>query len=234
MKNDSLGDRMKRNYENCYRLYLTRRTPVIVRVDGKAFHSLPLKKPFDDDFMTAMVNAAMHTAKEMQGFKLGYVQSDEASFLLTDFEDLTTEAWFGYNLQKIVSVTAALMTEWFHYESEAVLVKSRHSAIVFDTRAFNMPEGEVANYFLWRAKDWERNSVQMYCQSHFSHKDLDGKGRDDQHEMLYSMGKNWATDLTEQQRNGTFFAKDFWYHNIQPTFAVINGLVEDVMPIHLR
>lgn len=35
---DSLGDRMK-GYENISRIYLTRRTPVIIRIDGKAFHS---------------------------------------------------------------------------------------------------------------------------------------------------------------------------------------------------
>ena len=46
---DSLGDRMKR-YENVNRTYLTRRTPVIIRVDGKAFHTFTkeFQKPFDN------------------------------------------------------------------------------------------------------------------------------------------------------------------------------------------
>ena len=35
---DSLGDRMKR-YEYVSRNYLTRRVPVIIRIDGKAFHT---------------------------------------------------------------------------------------------------------------------------------------------------------------------------------------------------
>ena len=49
MKYDSLGDRMK-GYENISRFYLTRRSPVIIRVDGKAFHTFTrgLKRPFDD------------------------------------------------------------------------------------------------------------------------------------------------------------------------------------------
>ena len=90
MKN--LGDRMK-GYEDCYRITLTRRTPVIVRVDGKAFHTLTagLDKPFDKGFMEAMIYGASMTSMEMQGFKLGYVQSDEASFLLTDFDEINTE-----------------------------------------------------------------------------------------------------------------------------------------------
>ena len=35
---DSLGDRMK-GYENAFRHYLPRRMPVIIRIDGKAFHT---------------------------------------------------------------------------------------------------------------------------------------------------------------------------------------------------
>ena len=38
-KKDSLGDRMKEFYENRSKLYLPRRVPVIIRLDGKAFHS---------------------------------------------------------------------------------------------------------------------------------------------------------------------------------------------------
>ena len=40
VKKDSLGDRMKSNYENRAKTYLTRRTPVIIRIDGKCFPQL--------------------------------------------------------------------------------------------------------------------------------------------------------------------------------------------------
>lgn len=36
-KRDSLRDRMKRNYEDVSKTRLLRRTPVIIRLDGKAF-----------------------------------------------------------------------------------------------------------------------------------------------------------------------------------------------------
>jgi tRNA(His) guanylyltransferase len=233
--NDSLGDRMKHNYENRYRFYLTRRVPVITRVDGKAFHSLPLKKPFDTDFMTTMVNAARHTAKEMQGFKLGYVQADEASFLLTDYDELETEAWFDYNLSKLISVTASTMTDMFvwhrpFFNDPVEKTLMRRYPIAFDARAFNIPESDVANYFLWRAKDWERNSVQMYCQAFFSHKQMEGQGRADQHEMLHSIGKNWTTDLTDQQKNGTFFTRTEVYYDVPPVWAEISELIQPVKP----
>lgn len=55
MRNDNLGDRMK-TYENVTRTYLTRRTPVIIRIDGKAFHTFTrgFDKPFDDVLVKAM------------------------------------------------------------------------------------------------------------------------------------------------------------------------------------
>ena len=39
MNKDSLGDRMKQ-YENVPKNQLMRRQPVIIRIDGKAFHTL--------------------------------------------------------------------------------------------------------------------------------------------------------------------------------------------------
>lgn len=47
--NITLGDRMKEYYENITRNKLTRRTPVIIRLDGKAFHTFTrgFDKPFD-------------------------------------------------------------------------------------------------------------------------------------------------------------------------------------------
>ena len=48
---DSLSDRMK-SYEYITRNYLTRKLPVILHLDGKAFHSFTrgFKKPFDEIF----------------------------------------------------------------------------------------------------------------------------------------------------------------------------------------
>ena len=37
----------------------------------------------------------------------------------------------------------------------------------FDSRAFNIPKEEVVNYFLFRQKDWERNSLSMYARTFF-------------------------------------------------------------------
>lgn len=205
----TIGDRMKENYENRHRHYLTRRTPVVIRVDGKAFHTFTAKmdKPFDHKFMASMVLAAEYVAMRMQGFKAAYVQSDEASFLLTDYDNFETEAWFDYNKSKLESVTAALMTAGFIQAYFSMLNKNIcdiEELPCFDARAFNLPREEVVNYFRWRALDWERNSLSMYARSFFSQKQLHGVDRAGMHELLHSVGKNWATDLPLRDKNGTY------------------------------
>lgn len=47
-KKDSLGDRMKENYENRSKTYLMRRCSCVIRLDGKAWHSFTkgFKRPY--------------------------------------------------------------------------------------------------------------------------------------------------------------------------------------------
>lgn len=205
-----LGTRMKSNYEDRCRPYLTRRVPVIVRVDGRAFHTITRKadKPFDYRIVGAMLDAAMGLTHEMQGFKAGYVQSDEASFLLMDDDTIQTEAWFDYNQQKLVSISASLMTalfnrskNWMEYMDAIGLGLS--TTPIFDARAFSIPATDVANYFLWRAKDWERNSISMYARSFFSAKQLHGKNRNAVLTMLEAEGHRW-NEIPGQFRNGSW------------------------------
>jgi len=197
MKNDSLGDRMKKNYEDRYRLKLTRRTPVIMRLDGKAFHTLTRQcnKPFDDMFRQSMDATALHLLINVQGVKCAYVQSDEISLLLTDYELLTTDAWFDYNIQKMCSVAAGIASVKFS--------KAFGKDGLFDCRVFNIPKEEACNYFIWRQQDWLRNSIQMLAQAHFPHKELQNKKTPDLHELLHTKGINWA-DLDPIWKNGEF------------------------------
>ncbi len=208
----SLGDRMKQ-YESAQSLHLTRRVPVIVRVDGRAFHTLTrgMRKPFDARFVSAMVDAAINTALDLQCFTLGYVQSDEASFLLLDTKTEATEQHFGGVLSKIVSLTAARMSVEFYrafpwqdkdeaFEENKQL--TRYRPPIFDARAFSVPIADVPNYFLWRQQDWNRNSIQMLARAHFSHAECHGKNAAALHEMLHTKGLNWA-NLPARERNGT-------------------------------
>ena len=178
-----------------------------MRLDGRAFHTLTrrMDKPFDEMFSDFMNKTAMFLCSEIQGAKCAYVQSDEISILITDFDALTTDAWFDYNIQKMTSVSAGLASAYFTNRFFDGHARDADIAI-FDSRVFNVPKEEVCNYFIWRQLDWMRNSVQMLAQAHFSHKQLHGKNQPAMHDMLYEKNINWA-DLPERWKNGTFIVK---------------------------
>ena len=206
--NDSLGDRMK-GYEaaSCYVLPL--RLPVVIRVDGKAFHTWTrgMDRPFDQRLIAWMDMVALALCEEIQGAKLAYVQSDEVSVLVHNYARLETEAWFDNGLQKTVSVAASV--------AAASMTSNAGRITHFDARAFVLPEAEVTNYFLWRQQDATRNSIQMLAQSLYSHKELHGKDQSALQEMCFQKGQNW-NDLPTHLRRGRCALRD--------TFEVEGGL----------
>lgn len=202
---DNLDDRMKNFYEHRFRIYLPRRVPIIIRCDGKAFSNATrsFEKPNDPRIINAMKAAALYLCEEVQGCKLAYFQSDEISLLLTDYDDINTEAWFDYNLQKLTSISASLATIGFN-RSIASADPSFFNNIdfLFDSRAFILPKEEVVNYFIWRQQDASRNSVNCLAQQHFSHKRLMGKNINQVQEMLLTEKNiNW-NDLPPWQKRG--------------------------------
>lgn len=198
---DSPGDRMKGKYENPFRITLPQRTNVIIRIDGKAFHTFTkgLPRPYYPPLAETMDRAAAYLCKNLMGAKFAYGQSDEYSFLLTDYDTLDTEMWFGGNVQKMASVSASMFTAVFNREWDDVLYAS--ALAMFDARVFVVPSRtEVLNYFLWRQQDATRNSLSMLAQTHFSHRELQGKNSTDMHEMLHQKGINWANEPTVFKR----------------------------------
>jgi tRNA(His) 5'-end guanylyltransferase len=115
MKKDNLGDRMK-GYEYIPRTYLTKKIPVIIRLDGMAFHTFTkgMKRPFDEVLINTMQETAKYLCENIQGCKIAYTQSDEITLLLTDYENIDTQGWFEYNIQKMVSVSASMATLAFN------------------------------------------------------------------------------------------------------------------------
>lgn len=213
---DTLGDRIKK-YEAISEHYFTPKIPILVRVDGKAFHTWTkgCDKPFDNYLISTMFTAAKLVAMDMMNCRGVYVQSDEVTFVMTDTDTIETQQWFGGRQNKIESVTAGLMTAHFNrcWASTNLYGDNPDYAImlakppaIFDARAFQVPREDVANAFLWRVKDWERNSLSMFCLSHFSPKQLHGQGRADQHEMLKGIGHRFEEECTEQQRNGSWWS----------------------------
>ena len=77
-KNCPIMQRIKSNYEQRQGYYLARRTPVILRLDGKTFHTYckPLKDRFDSSFMEVMNLTAIKLAESIQGAHVVFLQSD--------------------------------------------------------------------------------------------------------------------------------------------------------------
>lgn len=173
-----LADRM-RQYENVERKYLTRRLPLVVRCDIRAAHTLTrnMDRPWDTSFMATMDYTALVLAEKIQTAVCLLVQSDEISILLHNYKKLNSEPWFDNNLQKIVSISAGIASATFSVFASQL--------VVFDSRAFVLPESEVNNYFLFRQQDATRNAIQMLGQSKFSHQQLQNKSCAQIQELLW-------------------------------------------------
>lgn len=228
----NLHERMK-EYEYVTRTYLTRRTPAIIRVDGRAFHSFTkgLKKPFDYVLCNAMQETMKELCRSIQGCVLGYTQSDEISLILTDYASASTDAWFSYNIQKMASIAAATATLVFNkcfvemaefavqYHDEIASAEScltfdysvyerKFNSAIFDARVFSIPKDEVCNCLIWRQQDATRNSIQSLGQAYFTHKELKGKSSNEIQDMLMlQKGINW-NDLPAHLKRGSCCIKE--------------------------
>lgn len=203
---DALGTRMK-GYEDVSRLVLPKRMPVLIRLDGIAFHTYTrgLKRPVDTSLVTAMNETAIHLVKHIQGARLAYIQSDEISILLNNYEELDTEPWFSNGVQKMVTAAAARAASYFSSISPSIF-DGKYKQALFDARAWVLPKDEVNNYFLWRQNDATRNSVQMVARSLYSHKQLIGANNSQLQELIFQKGINW-NNLPTSQRRGRCIVK---------------------------
>lgn len=218
--NDPLGNRMKA-YEWEYKQVFPRKSYIIIRVDGKCFHTFTrnFDRPFDRFLTHSMSVATTFTSREMQGFLLGYTQSDEASFLITDDFLENSEPWFGNSYQKIVSVTASIFTYWFNEYLNLEL-----NPAYFDARAFSIPKEDVPNYFVWRQLDWRRNWINMVARAYFSHDTLMNKNTEEVKLMLDRLGIDWSK--YEPYKYGKLMGNNSHYSNSYRDYESIAKCIE--------
>jgi len=231
MRNDSLGDRMK-YYEKISSFQLIHQLPIIVRVDGRAFHSVTkgFDKPFDEIMIKTMQETMMSLCEEVSNCRFGYVQSDEISILIYPKDVVNSEAFFSGKIQKIVSITASIATISFYknfiknveewklkidssknkdFEKlQKSYMKVIENGVNFDSRCFQLPKEEVLNYFIWRQQDAVRNSIQGLAQLKFSQKQRMNKNCNELQDMLHeNFGINWNDEKIVHKR-GTACVKN--------------------------
>lgn len=237
--NDELGKRMKDYYESIPKTKLMRRTPVSIRIDGKAFHTFTrgFHKPFDAVLIKSMQETMKYLCENIQNCVLGFTQSDEITLILVDYKNLNTAAWFDYEVQKMCSISASMATMAFNkffaenvkhwasisgrdmFESltleqrityEHTLNNAAEKDAMFDARVFNIPKEEVTNLIYWRQLDATRNSIQMVGQANFSHKELQNKSCNQIQDMLMTeKGINWNDFPTHQKRGSCCIKEEY-------------------------
>lgn len=238
--NDELGKRMKTYYEQIPQTKLMRRTPVAIRIDGKAFHTFTrnFDKPFDEILVNSMYDTMKYLCENIQGCVLGYTQSDEITLILVDYKKLNSSAWFDYEVQKMCSIAASMATmafnkyfyqealEWYNKmkpialaDEQAVVARlqvykqAAEKGAMFDARCFNIPKEEVTNLLYWRQVDAARNSIQMVARAYFSHAECQNKNTTDLQEMLFQKhGINW-NDYPVNLKRGACCSKVWNFKN---------------------
>ena len=257
---DDLGLRMKTYYEQIPKTKLMRRTPVAIRLDGKAFHTFTrgFQKPFDEVLMKSMQQTMKYLCENIQGCVLGYTQSDEITLILVDYQKLTSAAWFDYEVQKICSIAASMATMAFNYYFRCnVFDKYNPNDVpctaywgnsnpfkkdndfgtfkqaMFDARCFNIPKEEVTNLIYWRQLDATRNSIQMVGQANFSHYALQNKSCNEIQDMLMTQkGINW-NDFPVDQKRGSCCIKQkiIWKEKDKEPVERTSWIIDTHIPI---
>ena len=206
-KDLSLGDRMKlyeKLSEKCDGMI--NHDPVILRLDGQAFHTwtrkMKLNRPFDASFIGCMQLTLLHLCENIPSCIMGYTQSDEISICLRNDMSDRTMPWFENRLQKLASISASMATYKFNHE--AGIYFSTPIPAYFDARTIFLPNlDEVVNYFIWRQNDCEKNSVSSLAQTKFSEKELYKKNTEDKKQMLREIGIDWYK-LDTSKKLGSF------------------------------
>ena len=115
MDTSDLAKRMK-DYEMRNRYFLQKRITVAIRVDMRAGHTFTkgFERPFDKVFMKSMQETAKYMCENMGNAKFAYVQSDEITIILVDYDTLETDCWFNYRTDKLCSISASMATMAFN------------------------------------------------------------------------------------------------------------------------
>ena len=229
---DDLGTRMKTFYEQVPKFNLYRRTPVAIRLDGRAFHTFTrgFQEPYDEVFSNAMIKTMDYLCRSIQGCVFGYTQSDEITLILIDYQTFETEAFFNYEVQKLCSISASMATMAFnkffkeevdkfyynHCSREDPLFEkhyqiyrdAQYKGAMFDARCFNIPKEEVTNLVYWRQLDAMRNSAQMLGQHYYSDKELDGVSCEEIKDKVFNDYGVWWQGLRPRFRHGTCWTKE--------------------------
>ena len=176
-----------KEYEIFSELRVPKNSNIIVRIDGRSFHTLTrdlkLEKPYDVDFYRAISDVCKDLFNEFSPLFI-YTFSDEINILLNDIP-------FNGRVEKINSVIASFASSSFlmHFDKEF------KKPVAFDSRVIPIDEKNIANYFKWRQNEAWRNCINGYASNFLKSKysndevnvKINGLKSSDIHELLFQM-----------------------------------------------
>lgn len=201
-----------KEYEIYADLKVPRGSKIISRLDGRNFHSLSkrlnLNKPYDDEFIEAMVNVSNDIFKEFSPLFI-YTFSDEINVLLLEIP-------FSGRIEKLNSVFSSLAASSLmkHINNSFKIVIDE--LISFDSRIIPLSDNnDIVSYFKWRQDESWRNCINSYgywtLRNDFSAKIATNKLKNlkssDIHQLLFEKGIN-LNNLPLYQKRGIVLYKE--------------------------
>lgn len=225
-KYDEFSVRMK-EYEKVNTTFFPKRLPIMVRVDGKAFHTYTkgMKKPFDEDLSYAMWETAKFLCSTITGCKIAYTQSDEITLLIINYAPgkYGTETYYKNNKTKIETIAASKATVRFNQIMSKKYPEKDWAE--FDARAWVMPKEEVVNNFIWRQQDATKNSISMVAQANFHQNQLQNlDGNQLQEKLWQEKNINWNKLPVWQKRGVAIIKKPYLGSGMNPNGGEVKTL----------
>ena len=198
-ESDPEGDRLK-SFEAVTDLTLDPQLPIIIRLDGRAFHTWTtcVERPFDPR-LNGLMDQTMLSLASAVGARYCYTQSDEIT--LVCLAEGKSQPIFGGRVLKICSLIASLASAKFNQSLAEWDITSNRLA-TFDCRAFNVPDKKTAaEVVMWRETDAIRNSTLGRGQEFLSPKQLHGMGTRAVREWLKNNHHAWG-ELPPERKFG--------------------------------
>ncbi len=198
-----------------YEIYSNLKTPkgtnIVIRLDGRKFHTLSdkikLKKPYDYKFSQIMSETCLALFKEFSP-KFIYTFSDEISILLSEIP-------FSNRIEKINSVFASIASSAFTINLDKIF-NIQNQIVSFDSRIIPLNDEDVAKYFKWRQDEAWRNCINSYgiwalnqeYSKEEANKKFKGLKSKDIHELLFKKNINLNNIETWQKRGIGLYKKN--------------------------
>jgi len=197
-----------KEYEVYSSLKVPKNSKIIMRLDGRSFHSLArdleLTKPYDENFYRVMSLVCRDLFEEFSPVFV-YTFSDEISLL---FDKLP----FDGRIEKLDSVIASFTAGSFvmHYNHEF------KKPPAFDSRIIPITDDDIVKYFRWRQDESWTNCVNSHGISYLKSKYPDNVANDkingmsisDIHELLFENGINLNDVETYKKRGIGIYRKN--------------------------